>query len=41
MNIRVEHIRHSKCRKEFLDRVKRNHELHVEAKAKGGTFDLY
>ena len=37
VNIRVEHIRHSKCRQEFLDRVKRNHDLHAEAKAKGGT----
>ncbi|KAI0274808.1 translation protein SH3-like domain-containing protein [Gloeopeniophorella convolvens] len=36
VNIRVEHIRHSKCRQEFLDRVKRNHDAHVEAKAKGG-----
>ncbi|KAF9055382.1 hypothetical protein BDZ89DRAFT_975804 [Hymenopellis radicata] len=24
VNLRVEHIRHSKCRQEFLDRVKRN-----------------
>ena len=37
VNIRVEHIRHSKCRQEFLDRVKRNHDAHTEAKAKGGT----
>lgn len=37
VNIRVEHIRHSKCRQEFLDRVKRNHDSHAEAKAKGGT----
>ena len=36
VNIRVEHIRHSKCRQEFLDRVKRNHDAHAEAKAKGG-----
>ena len=36
VNIRVEHIRHSKCRQEFLDRVKRNHEAHVAAKEKGG-----
>ena len=36
VNIRVEHIRHSKCRQEFLERVKRNHDAHVEAKAKGG-----
>lgn len=38
VNIRVEHIKHSKCRQEFLDRVKRNHELHVAAKAKGGAY---
>ena len=38
VNIRVEHIRHSKCRQEFLDRVKRNHDAHVEAKAKGGEY---
>lgn len=37
VNIRVEHIRHSKCRQEFLDRVSRNHDAHVQAKAKGGT----
>lgn len=36
VNIRVEHIRHSKCRQEFLDRVKKNHDLHAEAKTKGG-----
>ena len=38
VNIRVEHIRHSKCRQEFLDRVKRNHDAHAEAKAKGGEY---
>lgn len=38
VNIRVEHIRHSKCRQEFLDRVKRNHDAHAEAKAKGGMW---
>jgi large subunit ribosomal protein L21e len=38
VNIRVEHIRHSKCRQEFLDRVKRNHDAHAESKAKGGTY---
>lgn len=36
VNIRVEHIRHSKCRQEFLDRVKRNHDEHVAAREKGG-----
>jgi large subunit ribosomal protein L21e len=38
VNIRVEHIRHSKCRQEFLDRVKRNHDAYAEAKAKDGTY---
>ena len=36
VNIRIEHIRHSKCRQEFLDRVKRNHDAHVAAREKGG-----
>ena len=40
VNIRIEHIRHSKCRQEFLDRVKRNHEAHVAAKEKGGMYYL-
>ncbi|KAI0347923.1 hypothetical protein BDW22DRAFT_1350028 [Trametopsis cervina] len=40
VNIRVEHIRHSKCRQEFLDRVKKNHALHAEAKAKGERVTL-
>ncbi|TFY82433.1 hypothetical protein EWM64_g1581 [Hericium alpestre] len=35
VNLRVEHIKHSKCRQEFLDRVKRNQKLREEAKAKG------
>ena len=38
VNIRIEHVRHSKCRQEFLDRVKRNEKLRAEAKAKGGTY---
>ena len=36
VNLRVEHVRHSKCRQEFLDRVKSNHDAHVAAKEKGG-----
>ncbi|KAJ7218891.1 ribosomal protein L21e-domain-containing protein, partial [Mycena rebaudengoi] len=40
VNLRVEHVRHSKCRQEFLDRVKRNHHAHVEAKEKGVRVDL-
>ncbi|KAI0706182.1 ribosomal protein L21e-domain-containing protein [Cytidiella melzeri] len=40
VNVRVEHIRHSKCRQEFLDRVQKNHDLHAEAKAKGERVQL-
>ncbi|EJF67371.1 ribosomal protein L21e-domain-containing protein [Dichomitus squalens] len=40
VNIRVEHIRHSKCRQEFLDRVKRNHDAHAAAKEKGERVNL-
>jgi hypothetical protein len=36
VNIRVEHIRHSKCRQEFLDRVKANDHAKKEANEKGG-----
>ncbi|KAH8119788.1 ribosomal protein L21e-domain-containing protein [Phellopilus nigrolimitatus] len=35
VNIRVEHIRHSKCRQEFVERVKRNQKIRTEAKEKG------
>ncbi|KIY51996.1 hypothetical protein FISHEDRAFT_35952 [Fistulina hepatica ATCC 64428] len=40
VNIRVEHIRHSKCRQEFLDRVKSNHEKRVAAKGKDERVNL-
>ncbi|KAG5642012.1 hypothetical protein DXG03_003784 [Asterophora parasitica] len=40
VNLRVEHVRHSKCRQEFLDRVKSNHEAHAAAKAKGERINL-
>ncbi|ODO06883.1 hypothetical protein I350_04243 [Cryptococcus amylolentus CBS 6273] len=40
VNIRVEHIKHSKCRQEFLDRVVSNAALKKEAKAKGEHVDL-
>ncbi|RSH93434.1 hypothetical protein EHS25_007790 [Saitozyma podzolica] len=40
VNIRVEHIRHSKCRQEFLDRVKSNAALKREAKEKGEFVQL-
>ena len=37
VNIRIEHVRHSKCRQEFLDRVKRNTAASAEAKKSGRT----
>ncbi|CEG66088.1 hypothetical protein CU097_002310 [Rhizopus azygosporus] len=40
VNVRVEHIKHSKCRQEFLDRVKLNAQKKKEAKAAGVTFNL-
>lgn len=35
INIRVEHVKHSRCRQDFLDRVKENEIKKKEAKAKG------
>jgi hypothetical protein len=35
VNVRVEHIKHSKCRQEFLDRVKSNAAKKVEAAKTG------
>ncbi|KAI5121856.1 hypothetical protein M0805_003289 [Coniferiporia weirii] len=35
VNIRVEHIRHSKCRQEFLERVKRNQQIRKDSREKG------
>ncbi|KLO20617.1 hypothetical protein SCHPADRAFT_897881 [Schizopora paradoxa] len=35
VNIRIEHVRHSKCRQEFLNRVKQNSQIRAEAKEKG------
>jgi large subunit ribosomal protein L21e len=35
INVRVEHINHSKCRQDFLTRVKTNEKLKKEAKEKG------
>ncbi|GAB6029966.1 60S ribosomal protein L21 [Chamberlinius hualienensis] len=35
INVRVEHVKHSKCRQDFLNRVKLNEKLKKEAKEKG------
>lgn len=40
VNLRVEHVKHSACRQEFLDRVKSNAAKKREAKAKGEYVNL-
>lgn len=35
INVRIEHVKHSKCRDDFLQRVKKNAALKAEAKASG------
>ncbi|KAJ3268981.1 hypothetical protein HDV01_001969 [Terramyces sp. JEL0728] len=40
VNIRVEHIKHSNCRLEFLERVKANRAKKEDAKSKGESFNL-
>jgi large subunit ribosomal protein L21e len=38
INVRVEHVRQSKCRQDFLDRVKRNEDIKRQAKESGSTW---
>ncbi|XP_059481625.1 large ribosomal subunit protein eL21 [Neocloeon triangulifer] len=40
INIRIEHVKHSKCREDFLRRVKENELKRKEAKEKGVKCDL-
>lgn len=40
INIRIEHVKHSKCREDFLTRVKENERLLKEAKAAGKKANL-
>ncbi|PWN51746.1 putative 60s ribosomal protein L21-A [Violaceomyces palustris] len=40
VNLRIEHVKHSKCRDDFLARVKTNAALKKEAKAKGEQISL-
>ena len=37
VNLRVEHVKHSKCRDDFLNRVKANAAAKTAAKAAGGS----
>lgn len=40
INVRIEHVTHSKCREDFLKRVKENEKLRKEAKAKNMKLSL-
>merc|ERR1712146_599907 len=40
IHVRVEHVSHSKCRQEFLDRAKKNDAVRAAAKAKGEKYDV-
>jgi len=40
INLRIEHVKHSKCRDDFLKRVKLNDELKKKAKAEGKAFQV-
>ena len=40
VNVRIEHVKHSKCRQEFVDRVKANAEKRKVAKAEGAHVHL-
>ncbi|XP_062513968.1 large ribosomal subunit protein eL21-like [Corticium candelabrum] len=40
INVRIEHVKHSKCRDDFLKRVKENEEKRKAAKAKGEYVQL-
>ncbi|GLV35170.1 Ribosomal protein L21 [Carabus blaptoides fortunei] len=40
INIRIEHVTHSKCREDFLRRVKQNEKLRAEAKEKNLNISL-
>lgn len=40
VNVRIEHVKHSKCREEFLRRVKDNRERLADAKSKGERVNL-
>lgn len=40
INVRIEHVKHSKSRDSFLQRVKENEKRKVEAKQKGTWVEL-
>ena len=40
INVRIEHIKHSRCREDHLNRVRENERRKLEAREKGVVFDL-
>ena len=40
VHVRIEHVSHSRCREDFLNRVKENERLRKEAKAEGRKISL-
>ena len=40
IHVRIEHVKHSNCRKEFLERMIKNEQLKKEAKEKGSKLSL-
>lgn len=40
LHVRIEHVKHSTCRKDFLERVKVNEQKKKEAKAAGKTVNV-
>lgn len=40
INVRIEHVTHSKCREDFLRRVRENEKKRLEAKQKGIQVNL-
>ncbi len=40
INVKIEHVKHSKCRAEFLERVRENAAKRAAAKAAGKTIQL-
>lgn len=40
INVRIEHIKHSNCRLDFVKRMKENEELKAKARAEGTKVDL-
>lgn len=40
INVRIEHVKHSRCREDHLNRVRENEAKKLEAREKGVVFNL-